>query len=854
MLFNGVESSLSGMIRIWRPEKRSHRNSFKPFNNHGARKQKKKVGDAFTEHQERFKEDEILKWRNALTQVANIKGWHLNNRHESEFIGDIVKKLSGKLCQTYPVVIDELIGIDSRSEDLEEKDFVTKVLNGCDFSPDIGIDVLVKKSLIKVDEHDQSLWMHDLLRDMGRKIVEEKSIDEPGQRCRLWEESDVNHVLTKNTVTEVVEAIIIDNKRESERLLNLSDAFLKMKKLRLLKVVGLSNCGKLNYLPNELRLLDWTGFPLRSLPSSFQPDNLVALLLSYSRIQQLWKGSRPLYKLNVVNLERSENLIHTPDFTAAPNLEFLILKGCTNLVDVHPSVGVLKRLKLLNLKDCKSLRSLPAKIGMESLETLILSGCSNLRKLPEIDGKMEYLLELDCEGTCIRELPSSIGNLSSLVLLNLKDCSNLVSLPSSIGGCTSLRTLDISGCKRAENLPENLQQVEFLEKLDLSETAITEPPSFIFQFKNLKVLCFSGCKAPSSKLRKSMPSLFKVTQRGRANPMALKLPSLLGLSSLTELKLSYCNLCEGDIPNDISCLSSLIWLDLSGNNFLSIPSSLAQLSKLKDLRLSNCRELKSLPGFHTNIKRVNINDCASLELVAYQVCNSMDWAFVSGINCFRLAENVDALTLLRNHLKICANPRKKFDIFLPGNEIPEWFSHQRVGSSIKIPLPLNIQNDSQWMGVAFCCIFVNNDASMEEDLICSVVIHRGHSGQAGSDGSSRFIDRSGYVFGKEWNQPIKEDHLSLRYWSCDRLYPSSLEDKCETQNCSNQECDELELSVSDFPENCVKVKKCGVRIVYKKDLEDIQLIKESSAEIEDMDQDSVSDRSITNVFEEEEDH
>ncbi|PPD85355.1 hypothetical protein GOBAR_DD17701 [Gossypium barbadense] len=46
------------------------------------RKQKEKVEEAFAKHEERYKEDrdKIQRWRNALTQVANIKGWHLNNR------------------------------------------------------------------------------------------------------------------------------------------------------------------------------------------------------------------------------------------------------------------------------------------------------------------------------------------------------------------------------------------------------------------------------------------------------------------------------------------------------------------------------------------------------------------------------------------------------------------------------------------------------------------------------------------------------------------------------------------------------------------------------------------------------
>ncbi|KAL1075325.1 hypothetical protein V6Z11_D11G353700 [Gossypium hirsutum] len=82
----------------------------------------------------------------------------------------------------------------------EKKDLVMEVLDGCGFFPDIGIDVLIKKSLIKVDDDNKYLWMHALLQEMGRKIVEEKCVDEPGKRCRLWKERDIHHVLTKNTV------------------------------------------------------------------------------------------------------------------------------------------------------------------------------------------------------------------------------------------------------------------------------------------------------------------------------------------------------------------------------------------------------------------------------------------------------------------------------------------------------------------------------------------------------------------------------------------------------------------------------------------------------------------------------
>ncbi|KAL1146200.1 hypothetical protein V6Z11_A11G356100 [Gossypium hirsutum] len=69
------------------------------------RKKKGKVEEAFAKHEERYKKDKdkIQKWRNASTEVANISGWHLNNRHEPEFIRDIDKKILAKLDQIYPI-------------------------------------------------------------------------------------------------------------------------------------------------------------------------------------------------------------------------------------------------------------------------------------------------------------------------------------------------------------------------------------------------------------------------------------------------------------------------------------------------------------------------------------------------------------------------------------------------------------------------------------------------------------------------------------------------------------------------------------------------------------------------------
>jgi hypothetical protein len=42
--------------------------------------------------------------------------------------------------------------------------------------------------------------MHDLLRDMGREIIREKSPEDLEERCRLWFPEDVLHVLSEQIV------------------------------------------------------------------------------------------------------------------------------------------------------------------------------------------------------------------------------------------------------------------------------------------------------------------------------------------------------------------------------------------------------------------------------------------------------------------------------------------------------------------------------------------------------------------------------------------------------------------------------------------------------------------------------
>jgi len=221
-------------------------------------------------------------------------------------------------------------------------------------------------------------------------------------------------------------------------------------------------------------------------------------------------------KLKVLNLSNSKYLTKSPDFSQVPQLEILILEGCISLVQVHESIGNLKRLISLNLKGCKNLRNLPRSISsLKSLETFNLSGCLKVDKLPEELGNMMALTELLADGTAIKQLPSSFGllkNLKNLVLSGCKEQSskswlsllsswmspkslNPVSLlPTSISGLRSLTALDLSERNLYEDeIPIDLGSLSSLRDLNLSGNNFRNLPDCIRRLPKLYFLWLGKC-------------------------------------------------------------------------------------------------------------------------------------------------------------------------------------------------------------------------------------------------------------------------------------------------------------------------------------------------------------------------
>ncbi|XP_030958300.1 disease resistance protein RPP5-like [Quercus lobata] len=148
--------------------------------------------------------------------------------------------------------------------------------------------------------------------------------------------------------------------------------------------------------------------------------------------------------LKYVNFSWCKYIRKLPDLSKAPNIKELDLRYCTNLVEVHDSVGYLQKLEVWELSNCTKLRILPSCLMMKSLASLTLTGCSSLKKFPDISQEMKCLGMLALHSTGICEFPSSFGNLIGLksLLLGNHLFGEILGLPPNIS-CLGVRS-DIS--------------------------------------------------------------------------------------------------------------------------------------------------------------------------------------------------------------------------------------------------------------------------------------------------------------------------------------------------------------------------------------------------------------------------
>ncbi|ONH89918.1 hypothetical protein PRUPE_8G023900 [Prunus persica] len=679
----------------------------------------------------------------------------------------------------------------------KDKEKIIEILDSIwDISSLIWMDILIEKSLLTIKKNNlrsDTVEMHDLIQEMAWEIIRQESVNEPGKWSCLWHTDNISDIFMNNTGTSAIEAIVLSRPKPEVVHWNCNKAFSKTPKLRLLEFDNVIFSSGPKVLPNSLRIMRWSWYLSESLTPKFYPRFLVKLEMRHSKLVRIWDGAKDFPKLKYIDLSYSHKLASTPDFTRVPVLEELNLKSCTNLIEVHGSIAVLKRLKRLDLSDCKSIKSLPSKVEMDSLEYFSLCGCSKVKKLPEFEGHMKNLFKLILNGTAVEQIPSSIDGLVGLAV----EC--MYSYKSLSG--------QILYMQRSSKLVKLPGEMECLEELELSESAMRE--LLVIAMKNNKYLSLhrsSTSRDDSAwfRIRKSHPD-------PAPDPLGLVLSSINGLFSLTSLDLSDCNIGEGVIPDYIGCcLYSLGRLILRGNNFFSLPASIRFLSKLRSLDLSLCERLQQLPDLPSSANlRVNVDDCTSLRRLSdpsnLRGANVYDFAF-SCHNCFRLVEEESWINRIFAMIMRLAPNSDVEGIVWPGSAIPEWFSNQSVGDSITVELPRppppQSSCSSNWAGIALCVVLEDSEYLRNQTALVEYDYFKIYS-----SGGPFATFRVGHLRSQHlWVIYIPRHRSS--YWHASSSSQFSFEVHYGAYKSSNR------LKTSS------NIKKCGARLLYERDFEE----------------------------------
>ncbi|KAA0063694.1 TMV resistance protein N-like [Cucumis melo var. makuwa] len=456
-----------------------------------------------------LKDDEALK----------LFSWHAFKQScpSSDYLD--LSKRAVRYCDGLPLAL-EVVG-----EDINE---VKTKLEACGcLCLEKGTTKLMNLSLLTIDEHSNRIEMHDLIQQMGRTIhLLETSTSH--KRKRLLIKDDVMDVLSGNKEARGVKVIKLNFPKPTELDID-SRTFEKVRNLVVLDIRNAtsSKSTDLQYLPNSLRWIKWPHFPFSSLPSTYTMDNLIQLKLPHSSIKHFGKAFMCGEWSKEIDLRASKFLVEIPDLTTAINLKKLDLEGCINLVKVHESVGSLNKLVEFYLSSSiKGFEQFPSRLKLKSLKKFELYNCRIDEWCPQFSKEMNCSLEMleIYNSTVINQLSPTIGYLSSLTKLYIRNCmelktlpstihrlSNLTSLsvlssdlsvfpslndPSSPSLCPYLTSLMLADCKitNLDFLETMVHVAPSLKELDLSENNFCRLPSCIINFKSLKYIYTIGCK------------------------------------------------------------------------------------------------------------------------------------------------------------------------------------------------------------------------------------------------------------------------------------------------------------------------------------------------------------------------
>ncbi|KAJ6293565.1 hypothetical protein OIU76_021755 [Salix suchowensis] len=300
--------------------------------------------------------------------------------------------------------------------------------------------------------------------------------------------------------------------------------------------------------------------------------------------------------------EEGEMILDTEGFKSMVNLRLLQIN--------HAKLqGKFKNfpagLKWLQWKNCP-IKNLPSDYAPHELAVLDLS-----------ESGIERVWGWNSNKGCVRltKVHKSVGNATTLIQLNLNDCSNLVEFPSDVSGLKLLQNLNLVNCPNLKELPLEIGSMNSLKVL-VDKTAISVLPESIFRLTKLEKLSLNGCRFIKS-LPERLGNLVSLKELSLNQSAVEDLPDSVGsLTNLEKLSLMWCESLTA-IPESVGNLQLLIELSINRSAIKELPPAIGSLPYLKTLSAGGCRSLSKLPdsiGGLASISELDLDETSISDL------------------------------------------------------------------------------------------------------------------------------------------------------------------------------------------------------------------------------------------------
>ncbi|MCX7541753.1 hypothetical protein OS128_02305 [Corynebacterium sp. P5848] len=281
--------------------------------------------------------------------------------------------------------------------------------------------------------------------------------------------------------------------------------------------------------------------------------------------------------------------INLPDLSNLPHLESLHLTKYNGAHLPEPT-GSFPALHSVVIEGGR-LVDLPAAMfspidkapGSDTPTQLTILNAEHFTTLPANLGERPVFRSVTISGTAITELPDSLGGMTSVESITLKENPQLSRIPEGLATLSNLTQVDISWSPELSSLPSSLFETPALDTLTVVRTGLTGLPSTLGNASPLRLVDVSH------------------------NAIAT-LPDSIGQLGNLESFVASGNRISG-LPSSITTLPSLYYLDLSENQLTALPSGWGGAVGLRFLLLSDNQLTDGLPE---DISQIRLLDAISL--------------------------------------------------------------------------------------------------------------------------------------------------------------------------------------------------------------------------------------------------